>query len=197
MEFDLRPDDPRQGTIREEMLKIVKKRNRPGGRDEILKQLDGVAPPKPFISPEHYHVSYEYDGKTYPDTSKAWKRSRGAYLEIQRLAAFSYEEPIYYEEGLVMISSPLKGRTGLHRFLVRPVECFLPGCARFQTIMVPALPTAEETGYRYVRDDSGLVLPQRKNPVEIIGKKRTTYETQPQAPEYWKDGTPKTPRRRV
>lgn len=168
-------------TIRQVGRKIIERRNRPGGRDHIKKQLDGVAPPTPFISPEHYHVSYEIDGKTYPNMERAWKRSRGAYMELWRLASLSKEEPVFYDEGVVMVTTPMKGRTGLFRFLCRVVECLLPSCARYVTIALPAVAAPRDSA-PYVQDQTGLFVPKQKRVPRI----RTGYSTQSQDERLWK-----------
>lgn len=140
-------EDQAEPDIREAMKKVIAKRKK--DPDYVAKQLDGVLPPKPFLSPEHYHISYEYQGRTYPDTGAAFKRPRLAYLEMwrkQSLAAM-FGEPEFSEEGPITISTVIKGRTGIHRVTMRVVECFLPECARNPSPLQPLL----EPGYGDIR----------------------------------------------
>jgi hypothetical protein len=151
----LRPELGEDPDLREALKKARARRNAKDP-DYVAKQLDGVIAPKPFLSPEHYHISYECQGFTYPDTQRRWSKSRLAALQIWKMQALSQGEPIFWDDGAVTIWTVLKGRTGVHQVTLRTVECFLKGCGRAATIVEPVL-------------DGIIEMPEYK-PEEIIAK---------------------------
>lgn len=114
--------------------------------DYVAKQLDGVIAPKPFISPEHYHISYECDGYTFPHTKVRYKKSREAYQEIFRMSVLSKPAAVYFEDGLVRIWTPITGRTGVHSVYLRVVMCMLKRCGKAENPVVLRIPSKEDTG---------------------------------------------------
>lgn len=140
------PDDT---GIRQAMKDVIERRKK--DPDFIKKQLDHEIPPTVFLSPEHYHISYECQGYTFPYTQHTFKRARLAYLEMWRLQSLSvkYAEPTFDEDaGTIDITTPVKGRTGMFRITLRCVECFLPACANNPSPLEPLLGAPDDGDIR-------------------------------------------------
>lgn len=143
--------------VSEEMRKAAKRvleRRRSDPAHRFEKQIDGEIKPtldiKAFRSPEHYHISYECDGRTYPYTQVSFRRARMAYLEMWRIQSMAalYGEPEFDEgEGTITIYTPIRGRTGRFKIVMRPVECFLLGCGEQKSPVELALNTASGQSY--------------------------------------------------
>lgn len=124
----------------------VRQQRRAQDPDYVAKQLDGVIAPKPVLSPEHYHISYEIDNFTYPRTKQKFKKSRDAYLEVYRMAKQSKPEALFFEDGLVRIWTPVHGRTGLFSMFLRVVVCFMKNCRKIENPVTLVIPGKDQTG---------------------------------------------------
>lgn len=101
-----------------------------GPDGELLERRSRVA---------HYHIMY--------DSVVHWKvvyeTQTLAYQEVKRIGEESEPNTEWYEEGPVLIETPLPGRTGLHRVLLQVVPCYLSKC-RTQATEIHNVPTANE-----------------------------------------------------
>jgi hypothetical protein len=122
-----------------ETFKKLKRSQKHTQAKEKLSRRGGPAPPSvaAIPSPEHYHLTYEYDGKEIPDFRRAYPRQRPAYLEIAKMAEASSPNVEYYDDGRVLIETRLHGRTGKYRVLVGVAACLSARCtARLRSPLI-------------------------------------------------------------
>lgn len=87
-----------------------------------------IPDPRPFVSPEHYHLTYSCEGTEVPHFAVAFTRQREAYLEILRMAHEAGPNVEFYEDGRVMLETHLAGRTGLYRVVIGVAACLSTRC---------------------------------------------------------------------
>ena len=130
-----------------EKFKKLKRSKQHAERKEVDKLAAAGRPLKPIISPEHYHVVYQYEDRAVVHFAAVYPSVRTAYLEVKRLGDEAEPNTEWYDDGRVMIETPIHGQSGLHRIVLRVTACMNTNCGKTASpLILPASARSRPTG---------------------------------------------------